>query len=56
MNPLKNKPWIGICREPEGEEGRSKTGKLPFWRKQEKAAKHGTRLRGWWVTGSDGDD
>jgi len=41
MKPLKNKRWIGICREPEGESGRSKPGKRPFWREQENAAKHG---------------
>jgi hypothetical protein len=30
-------------------------GKGLFWRKQENAAKHGARLRGWQVTESDGD-
>jgi hypothetical protein len=45
MNPLKNKHWIGIRREPEGEEDRNKPEKGPFWRKQENAAKHGARLR-----------
>jgi hypothetical protein len=30
MNPLKNKHWIGIRREPEVEEERSKLGKRSF--------------------------
>jgi len=41
MSALKNKHWIGICREPEGEEDRSEPGKGPFMkeaRKQEYAA------------------
>ena len=50
MNPWKNKHWIGIHREPEVEEDRSKPGKGLFWRKQENAAKHGVRLRGWRAT------
>jgi hypothetical protein len=47
MNPLEKKHWIGIRREPEGKEDRNKCGKGQFWRKQENAAKHGARLRGW---------
>jgi len=50
--------WIhrnGIHREPEGEENQSKAGKGPFLSKKEKAAKHGTRLRGWRATETDGD-
>jgi hypothetical protein len=39
--PLKNKHWIGIRRQPEGEEDRSKPGKGPFWRQQKNGAKHG---------------
>jgi hypothetical protein len=54
-NPLKNKHWIEFCREPEGEKDRSKPRKGPFWRKQENAAKHGVRLRGWRATGSEVD-
>jgi hypothetical protein len=38
-NPLTNKHWIEICREPGGEKDRSKPRKGPFWRKQENAAK-----------------
>jgi hypothetical protein len=30
MNPLKNKHWIGIRREPEADENRSKPGKYRF--------------------------
>jgi len=30
VNPLKNKRWIAIRREPEAEESRSKHGKRPF--------------------------
>jgi hypothetical protein len=30
MNPLKNKRWVVIRREPEAEENRSKHGKRPF--------------------------
>jgi hypothetical protein len=55
---LKNKHWIGICREPEGEEDRSKPGKDSFMvgaRKQEYAAQYGERLRGCRATESDGD-
>jgi hypothetical protein len=37
---LKNKHRIGTHREPEGEEDQRKTGKGPFWRKQENAAEH----------------
>jgi hypothetical protein len=55
MNPLKNKHWIGIQREPEGEEDRRKYGKGSFWRKQENAATHEMRFRGWRATESDGD-
>jgi hypothetical protein len=33
------KLWVGIGREPEGEEDRRKLGKGPFWRKQENVAK-----------------
>jgi hypothetical protein len=32
-----------------------KPRKGPFWRKQENAAKYGSRLRGWWPTQSDGN-
>jgi len=46
---------IGIRREPEGEEDRSKPGKGPFWSKKEKTAKHGARLRGWRATETVGD-
>jgi len=35
---LRIKHRIGIHREPEEEEDRSKPGKGPFWRKQENAA------------------
>jgi hypothetical protein len=35
MNSLKNKHWIGIRREPGGEEDGRKPGKGPFQRKQE---------------------
>jgi hypothetical protein len=55
MNPLKNKHWIGIRREPEEEEDGSKPRKGPFWRNQENAAKHGARLRDWRAADSDGD-
>jgi hypothetical protein len=51
-NPLKNKHWIGIGREPEGQEERRKPGKGPLWRKQENATKHGARLRRWRATES----
>ena len=51
MNPFKNKHWIGIRREPKGEEDR----RVPFWTKQENAARHGGRLRGWRATVSNGD-
>jgi len=33
----------------------TKHGQGPFWRKQENAAKHGSRLRGWRATRSDVD-
>jgi len=46
--------WIGIHMQP-AEEDQSKPGKGPFCRKHEKAAKHAARLRGLWVTESDGD-
>jgi hypothetical protein len=52
---LKNRHWVGGRREPGGEEGRRKLGKGLFWRKQENAAKHEARLRGWWASMSDGD-
>jgi hypothetical protein len=55
MNSFINKHWIGVRRVPGGEEARRKTGPGPFWRKQENAAKHGARLRGWRATGSDGN-
>ena len=55
MNPLKNKHWIGICKEAEEEEDWRKPGKGPFLRKQENATKHEARLRAWGVTESDGD-
>jgi len=54
MSPLGNKHWIGVRREPEGEEDRRKPGKGPFWRKQENATKLGARLGGWRTGGSDG--
>ena len=44
---VKSKKWIGICREPKGEEDRSKSGKGPFWKKQENSAKLGARESGW---------
>jgi len=47
MDPFKNKQWIGICRQREGEEDRSKHGRGPFWRQQKNVAKHEERLRGW---------
>jgi hypothetical protein len=56
MNPLKNKHWIGIRREPEGEEGCNKPGNGPFLRKKGNAAKHGVRLRRWWETQANGGD
>ena len=37
------------------ERDRSKLRKGPFWRKQENAAKHGMRLRGWLATESEAD-
>ena len=42
---------------PQGarDEDRSKPGKGPFWRKQKNAETHGSRLRGWRATESDGD-
>jgi hypothetical protein len=55
MNPSKNKHWIGIRRESEGEEDRSKPGKGLLWRKQKNEANHGARFRGWWGTESNGD-
>jgi len=55
LNPLKNRLWIGIHRELEGEGRQKQTWKGPFWRKQENAAKRGMRLRGWRVIDSDGD-
>jgi hypothetical protein len=55
MNLLKNSHWFEIGREPEGEQDLSKPGKGPFWRKQEKVAKHGARLRGWEARESNGD-
>jgi hypothetical protein len=44
MNLLKNKHWVGIHREAEGEEDRNKPGKGPSWRKRENAAIHGANL------------
>jgi hypothetical protein len=38
--------------DPQGGRRRGKqkqTWKGPFWRKQETAAKHGVRLKGWWI-------
>jgi hypothetical protein len=52
---FKNKYFIETPREPEGEEDRSKPGKRQFWMKLENKAEHGTRLKVWWSTGSDGD-
>lgn len=40
----------------EGEDDRSKPGKVPFWRKEGNAAKHGARLGGWRAAESEGDD
>jgi len=55
INLLKNKHWFGIRTEAEGAEGRNLEKGL-FLRKLENAAKHETRLRGWWATGSDVND
>jgi hypothetical protein len=55
VNPSNKNHWIGIRWEPKGEEDRRNPGKGPFWRKQEKAAKHGVRLRGLRARVSDGD-
>jgi hypothetical protein len=52
---LSNKEWIGIRREPKGEEGRSNPANGPFWSKQQNVAKYGARLRVWRATESDGD-
>lgn len=45
MNTLNGRHWIGIRREPGGEEDRRKTGKYPFLRKRKNAAKRGAKLR-----------
>jgi len=55
MSQLNNNLWIGIRRHQEREADRSKPGKGPFWRKQEKAANHGVRSGGLRASVSDGD-
>jgi hypothetical protein len=47
---IENEHWIGIRREPKGEEDRSKPPNGPFWSKQENAVKRGARLRVWRTT------
>lgn len=44
----------GSQGERKTEEDRRRLGKGLFCRKQENAAKHGARLRGWWPSVSDG--
>jgi hypothetical protein len=46
---------MNTLNKTEGAEGRNLEKGL-FWRKMVNAAKHGTRLRGWWATGSDVND
>jgi hypothetical protein len=55
MTALKKKHRVGISREQEREEDRSKLGKEQFCRKQKNAAEHGARLKDWLVTDSRGD-
>jgi hypothetical protein len=51
----KNKHWVGIHRETDGEEGRRKAGKGPLRRKQANAAIHGAKIRWWRKRESHGD-
>jgi hypothetical protein len=50
MSRVKNKHWIGIHRQPEGQKDGSKPVKGPFWRKLENVAKHRASLRVWRAT------